>query len=83
MTKKRDPVKIEFMSGDRCVATVIAKYWRRDAICNPLRNVRNISIGPFAESVIVTHLIVNGKRVEIGTGDYSEQVADPAFDGSG
>lgn len=80
---KRDPVKIEIMSGDRCVETVLAKYWRRDASGNPIINVRNISVGPFAESAIITHLLVNGKRVEIVTGDRSEQVADPAFAGRG
>lgn len=35
MGKKAIPVKIELMSGDVCVETVLSKYWKRDKYGNP------------------------------------------------
>ncbi len=67
MSKNVVPVTIEVMSGDRCVQIVRSKYWKRDYEGNPIRNMRYIEFGPFPSvTTHITHLVVDGKRVEIG-----------------
>lgn len=68
MGKKAIPVKIELMSGDVCVETVLSKYWKRDKYGNPVTNARKIVAGPFKSGTTITHAIVDGHRVELSCG---------------
>ena len=64
MGKKAIPVKIELMSGDVCVETVLSKYWKRDKDGNPLTNTRKIVAGPLQPGTTITHATVDGRRLD-------------------